>query len=144
MIPVRKKVVVKEGVAAVELLLTPHLYSFKEQFGVDFSVRLSDAREVLENYADVFFLAAVNAWVLDGHGTAEDFPLTRGDFHAWSVQQPREFGDCVKFAIPAITGKTPAELARQAAEKGASEETKEEPEGKKKRLSWIGRLLKRF
>lgn len=134
----------------MDLLLTPHLYSFKEQFGVVFPSDLKDMRGVLECYADIFFLAAVNAWVLDGKGAVEDFPYTRGDFHAWQVQDPKGFGKCVTFAVPALTGKTTAELAAERlAEEKAQKEGDAEPledvgESKKKRRSWIGRLLKRF
>ena len=124
----------------MDLLLTPHLYSFKDQFGIDFATDLKNTREVMDNYADVCFLGAVNAWVLDGKGTAEDFPLTRGDFHAWAAQDSAEFGKFVSFAVCALTGKTTAELA-----KGKKPEAGEDaPEdGKKKRWRWIGRLLKR-
>ena len=123
----------------MDLLLTPHLYSFKDQFGVDFSTDLKNTREVMDNYADVAFLGAVNAWVLDGRGTAENFPYTRGDFHAWAAGAAKEFGQFVSFAIPALTGKTPAELAAQ---KPVADEEGEQG-CKKKRLRWIGRLLKR-
>lgn len=140
MIPVRKSVIVKEGGAAVDLLLTPHLYSFKGLYGIDFATDLKDMREVMENYADVCFLGAVNAWVLDGHGAAEDFPYTRGDFHAWATGDPKEFGKFVAFAVSALTGKTPAELAAEKA-KGGKEDA--QAESKKKRWRWIGRLLKR-
>ncbi len=124
----------------MDLLLTPHLYSYRDRFGISFATNMSETREVLENYADVFFLAAVNAWELDGKGTVEDFPLTRGDFHAWSAQNPKDFGRAVTFAVSALTGKTAAELAKEAADKKAPAED----EGKKKPSSWIGRLLKRF
>jgi len=140
MIPVRKSVIVKEGWGAVELLLTPHLYSYKDRFGITFEASVENTREVLEVYADIFFLAAVNAWELDGRGTVEDFPLTRGDFHAWSVQAPKEFGKCVTFAVSALTGKTPVEMAAAATEKKGQEAE----ESKKKPSSWIGRLLRRF
>lgn len=141
MIPTRTKVVVKEGGAAVDLLLTPHLYSFKDQFGIDFSTDLKNTREVMDNYADVAFLGAVNAWVLDGKGTAEDFPYTRGDFHAWAAGAAKEFGQFVSFAIPALTGKTAAELA--ALKPTGKKEGEQAQDGKKKRWRWIGRLLKR-
>ena len=124
----------------MDLLLTPHLYSFKDQYGIDFATNLKDAREVMENYADVAFLGAVNAWVLDGKGTVEDFPYTRGDFHAWAAQDPKEFGRFVSFAVCALTGKTAAELA--GAKKPDEGEDAGEG-GKKKRWRWIGRLLKR-
>ena len=146
MIPVRKSVVLNEGGAAVDLLLTPHLYSFKERFGIDFSADLKNNREVMENYADVAFLGAVNAWVLDGKGTVDDFPWTRGDFHAWAASCPAAFGKFVAFAVSALTGKTAAELVGEKDESAKKkDEAKEEDEdGKKKRTTWIGRLLKRF
>lgn len=139
MIPVRKSIVVKEGGATVDLLLTPHLYSFKERFGIDFATDLKNNLEVMDNYADVCFLSAINAWVLDGKGTEDDFPYTRGDFHAWATQEPEEFGRFVSFAICALTGKSAAQLAGDKAQKDAVAEF----EGKKKRLRWIGRLLRR-
>ncbi len=125
----------------MDLLLTPHLYSFKDQFGIDFSTDLKNTREVMDNYADVAFLGAVNAWVLDGKGTAEDFPYTRGDFHAWAAGAAKEFGQFVSFAIPALTGKTAAELA--ALKPTGKKDGEQAQDGKKKRWRWIGRLLKR-
>ncbi len=128
----------------MDVLLTPHLYSFKEQFGIDFATNLENAREVMENYADVCFLGAVNAWILDGRGTTEDLPFTRGDFHAWAAQAPKEFGKFVSFAVCALTGKTQAELAEDVRKKSEAKEDAQEPEGgKKKRWRWIGRRSKR-
>lgn len=147
MIPVRRHVFVKEGAPAVDLLVTPHLYSYKDRYGITFDTEaVENTQQALYAYADIFFLAAVNAWELDGKGTTEDFPYTRGDFHAWMVQDPKAFGDAVKFAIPALTGKTmPELLALQAkmqkdteAEGDAADESK-----KKVPRSWIGRLLNR-
>lgn len=146
MIPVRTTVVVKDGGVSVDVLLTPHLYSFKDQFGIDFATNLENAREVMENYADVCFLGAVNAWILDGKGTTEDLPFTRGDFHAWAAQAPKEFGNFVSFAVCALTGKTQAELAEDVRKKStaAAKEDADEPgERKKKRWPWTGRKSKR-
>lgn len=144
MIPVRTTVAVKDGGVSVDVLLTPHLYSFKEQFEIDFATNLENAREVMENYADVCFLGAVNAWILDGKGTTEDLPFTRGDFHAWAAQAPKEFGKFVSFAVCALTGKTQAELAEDVRKKSEAKEDAQEPEGgKKKRWRWIGRRSKR-
>lgn len=144
MIPVRTSVIVKDGGVTVDILLTPHLYSFAEHFGIDFSTDLHVDREVMENYADILFLGAVNAWVLDAKGTVDDIPFTRGDFHAWAAQEPKAFGKYVLFAVSALTGKTPGELAAETQKKAEERKKAAEPEpSKKKRWLWIGRRSKR-
>lgn len=129
---------IKDGVK-VEVLFTPHLYSFKGTQGVDFVARDNSVMAMLETYADVIFCAALNAWVLDGHGTPEEFPHKRGDFHEWMAAEPEAFGKAVNFAVEALTGKTVKELTAE------SEKAAPEPENsKKKATGWIGRLLRRF
>lgn len=134
MIPVRKKIEIQEGVT-VDLLFTPHLYSYKGRFGVTFETDPNDNFAVTEHFADLFFCAALNAWELDGMGAAEDFPYKRGDFHALIVSDPAAFGKTIDFALYALTGKTKDQLSG-GAEKGAESK-------KKAHTSWIGRLLRR-
>ena len=129
----RKIVKIKDGVD-VQLLFTPHLFSFKGFKGASFDVVEGNAASPLEVNADIIYCAALNAWVLDGRGEPEEFPYTRGDFHEWMPAEPREFGRAINFATEALTGKP---IGKQ------QEEAQPEPESKKKPLSWIGRLLRR-
>lgn len=127
----RNTVELKEGVK-VDMLFTPHLYSYKGTSGVTFDVRDDSVVAILESYADVMYCAALNAWELDGHGTADTFPHKRGDFHEWMAADAKGFGDAVNFAVAALTGKTAKELNEQ----------KPDDNGKKKLFTWIGRKLK--
>ena len=133
----RRTIQLKEGVA-VQTLFTPHLFSFKEEFGLPLEVPSEDPIHIMEAYADVFFLAAVNAWVLDGKGTCEEFPYTRGDFHEYMMSDPKAFGKDVDFAVEALTGKRLKDLAAEEG-KGHESAGNDAKTGKKKVFRWIGR-----
>lgn len=137
----RRKIQLKDGVE-VETLFTPHLFSYKDEKGLSLETDTSDLASILETYADIYYLAAINAWELDGKGTAADFPYTRGDFHEYASAVPKAFAHDVDFAVQALTGKTAKELVSQK-EKSENSGTSEAPKGKKKVFCWIGRLLKR-
>ena len=121
-----------EGGVKVEMLFTPHLYSFKGLHGITFDAGQRTEREVFEVYAD-----------------PDTFPHSRGDFHAWMTAEPKAYGKALSFALEALTGKSARELlsgARTGAETAKDGENADEPdEGSKKkaRTSWIGRLLRR-
>ena len=133
----RRTIQIKEGVA-VQTLFTPHLFSFKDEFGLLLEVPSEDPIQIMEAYADVFFLAAVNAWVLDGKGTWEEFPYTRGDFHEYMMSDPRAFGKDVDFAVEALTGKRLRDLSSEQ-EKAQESQGNGQETGKKKVFRWIGR-----
>ena len=145
MIPVRKTVEISDGVR-VDLLFTPRISIYQEVYGPlpELLLEESETLRVMERYADIFFFAALNAWELDGRGTVDDFPHKRGDFHGWMSADPKGFGEAVKFAVSALTGKTAKELAaeeekrRQNTQK--SQETAKTDEVKKKK-SWLYRLI---
>lgn len=133
----RKTVSLREG-AAVDLLFTPHLYSYKERTGITLEYSDKDRIELLAVYADLMYLAALNAWELDGKGTVETFPLRRSDFHEWSAGDPEAFAATMEFTVEAMTGKPLKVYAEE------EQERETEPEdGKKKRSDWITRLWKR-
>ena len=143
MVPVRKTVEISEGVK-VELLFTPRLSMYQETVAA-LPELTADAGfvAVMERYADIMYFAALNAWELDGHGTAEDFPHTRGDFHGWMQADPKGFADGVKFAVSALTGKSARQLLieeekRRESAKEAAESASPEPV--KKKRSWIYRI----
>lgn len=119
----------------MNLLFTPHLYSYKERTGVTLEYSGKDNLALLGVYADLMYLAALNAWELDGHGTVETFPHTRGDFHEWSAADPTAFADTMEFTVEALTGK-PLKVY-------AEEKEKEKEDGKKKRSGWITRWWRR-
>ena len=124
----RRKIQLKDGVE-VDTLFTPHLFSYKDEKGLALETDTASFNSVLEAYADIYFLAAINAWELDGKGTADNFPHTRGDFHEYAAANPREFA------------KDAAEGGSQEEESAAAEQAA--PAGKKKAFAWIGRLLRR-
>lgn len=132
----RKTVSLREG-AAVDLLFTPHLYSYKERTGITLEYNDRDKVELLAVYADLMFLAALNAWELDGRGTVETFPFKRSDFHEWSTQDPVGFASTMEFTVEALTGKPLKVYAREEQEKEKRED------GKKKRSAWITRWWRR-
>lgn len=133
----RRRIQLKDGVE-VETLFTPHLFSYKDERGLTLEATSDELVKVLEVYADIYFLAAINAWALDGKGTAEEFPYTRGDFHEYMAANPKTFVKDVDFAVEALTGKSTKEIV----EKQAAEAPKEEDASKKKASRWIGRLLR--
>ena len=138
MVPVRKQVEISEGVK-VDLLFTPRLSIYQDSVAA-LPELAADAGwlEVMERYADIMYFAALNAWELDGHGTAEDFPHKRGDFHGWMAADPDGFAAAVKFSVSALTGKRPDELLKE--EKKSRESAKETAKIEKKKRSLLYRI----
>ena len=132
----RRKITLGDG-AEVDLLFTPHLYSYKGRTGITLEYDSKDKLELLAVYADLMYLAALNAWELEGKGTVEDFPRTRADFHEWGAQDPAAFAATMDFTVEALTGKPLKVYAKEA----EAEEPAED--GKKKRSGWITRLWRR-
>ena len=146
MVPVRNTVAISEGVK-VDLLFTPRLSVYQETVAplpaLDGNAGVV---QVMERYADIMYFAALNAWELDGHGTAEDFPHKRGDFHGWMAADPKGFADGVNFAVCALTGKTARQLVadeEKRREKAAETPKNEDGEPVKKKRSWIYRITHR-
>ena len=146
MVPVRKSVEIGEGVR-VDLLVTPHMAVYEEDAGAKPITADASVQEVLFRYADLMYLAALNAWELDGHGTADDFPHKRGDFHAFMQADRRGFGEAMTFMVSAITGKTAKELkADEKAAKKPQDEAGEDGEGEGpevKKKSFLYRITHR-
>ena len=132
----RRNIKLKEGVG-VDVLFTPHLFSYKEEKGLALTADAGNVLEVFEVYADIYYLAAINSWELDGKGTVDDFPFTRGDFHEYMMSNPKDFAKDVDFAIKALTGKSAKDFAQK------EEPAEEKEETKKKSTGWITRLLRR-
>lgn len=146
MVPVRKTVEISEGVK-VELLFTPRLSLYQETIAplppID---KEAGIIPVMERYADIMYFAALNAWELDGHGTAEDFPHKRGDFHGWMQADPKGFAEGVNFAVSALTGKSAKQLLIEEEKRRESQKEAAKNEGAepvKKKRSWIYRITHR-
>ena len=151
----RRTIQISDGVN-VNLLFTPHLFTFEGVQGASFERDHADDESeaqrsavVFELYADIMFAAALNAWVLDGCGSVEDAPFKRGDFHAFMTADPENFGKALNFALEALTGKTVQQLVKDAVQtktdaKDAKSEDQPTAERKKKVLfGWIMRKSKR-
>ena len=111
----RRTIQISDGVN-VNLLFTPHLFTFEGVQGASFERNHADDESdaqrsavIFELYADIMFAAALNAWVLDGCGTVEDAPFKRGDFHAFMTADPENFGKALNFALEALTGRPEVE-----------------------------------
>ena len=123
----RNTVHLREGLD-VDLLFTPHLYSYKERTGLTLEYSGKDHFELLSVYADLMYLAGMNAWELDGTGTPDTFPVTRADFHEWMMQDPAAFGRTVDLSVEAMTGKPLKEYVQEA-EATQGEDGKKKPWG---------------
>ena len=143
MIPVRKTVEIAEGVR-VDLLVTPHLAVYEEASLIKPITESASVGDVLFRYADLMYLAALNAWELDGHGTVEDFPHSRGDFHAFMQADSKGFSSAMSFIIHALTGKTSAELeAEEKERRKKAKDEKEQPEDGVKKKTFLSRIMHR-
>ena len=148
MVPVRGTFEIAEGVK-VEMLVTPRISLYQHMIPAlpEMSGEESDKAVLMERYADLMYIAALNAWEIDGKGTAEDFPHKRGDFHGWMVADPEGFGRAVSFLVCALLGKTAHQLAEEGRKKkdspegGKQQETDEETVKKKGR--WLSRIMGR-
>ena len=63
----RRRIQLKDGVE-VDTLFTPHLFSYKDEKGLTLETDTSSFASVIEAYADIYYLAAINAWELDDKG----------------------------------------------------------------------------
>ena len=104
MVPYRDTIGLNEGVR-VDLLVTPHLYSYKGYCGL--TLQLADnatSEQTAEFFADLIWAAALNAWEIDLGGKVAECPTRRGDVHALMLGNPTEFRRAVDFIAAALTG----------------------------------------
>lgn len=149
MVPVRGTFEIAEGVK-VEMLVTPRISLYQHR--IPDLPEMSGGEEMekavlMERYADLMYIAALNAWEIDGKGLAEDFPHKRGDFHGWMVSDPDGFGKAVAFLVCALLGKTAQQLAEESRKKKDSPEggkqQEMDKETVKKKGCWLSRIMGR-
>ena len=135
---------ISEGVK-VELLFTPRISMYQEMIApLPDLDKDAGVVKVMERYADIMYFAALNAWELDGHGTIDNFPCMRGDFHGWMTADPKGFAQGVKFAVTALTGKTEKQL-KEDEERARNSGGNVSPSGGgmevKKKRCWLSRIM---
>lgn len=144
MVPVRKTVRIDEGVP-VDLLVTPHMVVYEREAGTEPIKEDANPAEIMTRYADLMYLAALNAWELDGHGTMADFPRKRGDFHAFMQSDRKGFGEAMTFLVSALTGKSVRQLEDEERERRKKSEG-EKPQGEAepvKKKCFLCRIMSR-
>ena len=126
----------------MDLLVTPHMAVYEKAAGIPPLAEDADTVQVMCRYADLMYMAALNAWELDGRGTMEDYPIKRGDFHAFMQADRKGFAAAVSFLVSALTGKTVKELEK---EKPAEEPERKEGEAAEpvKKKGFFCRIMSR-
>lgn len=143
MVPVRGTFEIAEGVK-VEMLVTPRISLYQKglaPLSEEESGEVSEKVLLMERYADLMYMASLNAWELDGKGLAEDFPVKRGDFHGWMQTDPIGFAKAVRFLVCALLGKTAQELAEEQKMKKDPAKGEQGQETVKKKRCWLSRIM---
>ena len=110
----RTSIELKDGVA-VEILVTPALYSVAKCRGIDL-VSDVNAGDVYGSYVKMLYVAAINAWEV---AAVDDpkmgaFPYTFADFHAWAWADTERLAHMVAFMYEALTGKRWDDIGKAA------------------------------
>lgn len=98
----------------VAMLFTPRLYMYKGQEGITFEYNPANQVEIFSMYADLMYCAALNHWTLT-HTADQEFPYSRLDFHALSVNNRDAFNKAIIYAMQTLSGKSMKELIQDAA-----------------------------
>ena len=119
----------------VAMLFTPRLYMYKGQEGITFEYNPLNKVEIFSMYADLMYCAALNHWTLT-HTADQEFPYSRVDFHALSVNNRDAFNKAIIYAMQTLSGKSMKDLIAEAAkaqETQANGQNEEKAEGVKKK-----------
>lgn len=101
----RTSIELKDGVA-VEILVTPALYSVAKRRGIDLVADVN-AGDVYGSYIKMLYCAAISAWdvaAVDDPGKGE-FPYKFGDIYEWAWADTERLARMVSFIYEALTGK---------------------------------------
>lgn len=115
----RTSIELREGVA-VEILVTPALYSVAKRRGIDL-VSDINAGDVYGSYIKMLYCAAISAWEVAAVDDPKrgDFPYKFADFHEWAWADTERLARIVGFLYEALTGKR-LEDAGEVIKKNAS------------------------
>ena len=112
----RTSIELKDGVA-VEILVTPALYSVARRRGIDLVADMNDG-DVYGSYVKMFYCAAISAWdvaAVDDPGKGE-FPYKFSDIYEWAWADTARLARMVAFMYEALTGKRFGDIGKEAAE----------------------------
>ena len=101
----RTSIELKEGVA-VEILVTPALYSVAKRRGIDLVADIN-AGDWQSSYVKMLYCAAISAWevaAVDDPSRGE-FPYTFADIHEWAWADTARLAKTIGFMYEALTGK---------------------------------------
>lgn len=109
----RVRQILEIGGRQIDLLFTPSIYAVAKRRG--FTIEITDAEnlaEVLELYAKLVYLAALNALEAKrfDNPAEPDLPVGYIDVAAWAAEHSEDFMQLVDGAIEALTGKSLKEV----------------------------------
>ena len=119
----------------VDMLFTPRLYMYRGKEGITLECDTRNQVEIFSMYADLMYCAALNHWTLT-HTADQEFPYSRVDFHALSVNNRDAFNKAIIYAMQTLSGKSMKDLIAEAAkaqETQANGQNEEKAEGVKKK-----------
>lgn len=109
----RTSIELKDGVA-VEILVTPALYSVAKRRGIDL-VSDVNAGDVYGSYVKMLYCAAISAWdvaAVDDPARGE-FPYKFSDIYEWAWADTERLARMVAFIYEALTGKRFEEIGKE-------------------------------
>ena len=112
----RTSIELREGVA-VEILVTPALYSVAKRRGIDL-VSDINAGDVYGSYVKMLYCAAISAWEVAAVDDPKrgDFPYKFADFHEWAWADTERLARIVAFIYEALTGKRFEDIGKETSE----------------------------
>lgn len=116
----RTSIELKDGVA-VEILVTPALYSVAKRRGIDL-VSDINAGDWQGSYIKMLYCAAISAWEVAAVDDPKrgEFPYKFSDIYEWAWADTERLGRIVAFIYEALTGKRFEDIAAESVKKNGN------------------------
>lgn len=116
----RTSIELKDGVA-VEILVTPALYSVAKRRGIDLVADIN-AGDWQGGYIKMLYCAAISAWEVAAVDDPKrgEFPYKFSDIYEWAWADTERLGRIVAFIYEALTGKRFEDIAAEGVKKNGS------------------------
>lgn len=116
----RTSIELKDGVA-VEILVTPALYSVAKRRGIDLVADIN-AGDWQGSYIKMLYCAAISAWEVAAVDDPKrgEFPYKFSDIYEWAWADTERLGRIVAFIYEALTGKRFEDIAAESVKKNGS------------------------